>query len=59
MTYDLLVLNGKLVSPEYSREQDIAVEGEKIVAFPSFRVGFGPSAEMKPIIKFSPCRRPG
>ena len=32
MAYDLLVLNGTLVTPEEALEQDIAVEGEKIVA---------------------------
>src|SRR5208282_135965 len=32
MAYDLLVLNGTLVTPEDSREQDIAVDGEKIAA---------------------------
>jgi dihydropyrimidinase len=32
MAYDLLVLNGTVVTPESSREQDIAVQGEKIAA---------------------------
>jgi dihydropyrimidinase len=32
MAYDLLVLNGTLVTPEDRREQDIAVAGEKIAA---------------------------
>ena len=32
MAYDLLVLNGTVVTPEDTLEQDIAVEGEKIVA---------------------------
>jgi dihydropyrimidinase len=32
MAYDLLVLNGTLVTPEDTLGQDIAVEGEKIVA---------------------------
>ena len=32
MAYDLLVLNGTLVTPEDRREQDIAVAGEQIAA---------------------------
>jgi N-acyl-D-aspartate/D-glutamate deacylase len=32
VTYDLLVLNETHITPEYSRKQDIAVEGDKIVA---------------------------
>jgi dihydropyrimidinase len=32
MAFDLLILNGTLVTPEDRREQDIAVEGEKIAA---------------------------
>jgi dihydropyrimidinase len=31
MTYDLLIMNGTVVSPTESRPQDIAVEGEQIV----------------------------
>jgi dihydropyrimidinase len=43
MAYDLLVLNGTLVSPVDSREQDIAVEGERIVAVAD-RGGLGTEA---------------
>lgn len=32
MPYDLLILNGTVVSPAESREKDVAVEGEKIAA---------------------------